>query len=213
MRGSVACALALSLLLIAACGGADGPQGEMPTQESLRRIPSKTLYDMGREFARKGDHLRAAQYLTIVFDRGYEPKLVVSALMNVYVSTSRFRDAIEVADRRLSQDPYDWRLHLVVAALAVSVNDGPKATQHVGKAIAQAPNDAAANYLAAVVARDFATDEARARAHFARYLELDPTGAHAAEARAYVETLESSGPAPVEIPYPDAGVPSPAPPP
>jgi Flp pilus assembly protein TadD len=197
-------------LLLAACGSG-GPKGEMPTQETLKKVPAASLFQMGQEFAHKGDLMRAAQYMAIAFERGHDPKRVVSALMNVYVASSRFRDAIDLAERRLVQDPYDWRLHVVAGALCLSVREDARALDHANKALQSEPNDASVHYLMAVVQRDAVRDPAKARVHFARYLELDAKGEHAPEAQAFLDGLGTGEvqdlpeptpePLPTKIPY------------
>ncbi|MEZ4254422.1 MAG: tetratricopeptide repeat protein [Polyangiales bacterium] len=182
----------------------------MPTADTLDSVDPQALYDTGMEFARFGDHIRAAQYLMLAWDRGYDPNKVVPKLIRMYTKASRFRDAIQTAERRLGQDPLDANLRLVLATLYLSVQEKRKAYAEASAAVRVLPDDPRAHYLMAILEREANTNAEAARTHYARYLELAPAGPHANEARAFVEnppeeplpTNDGGAPVPVRVPAP-----------
>lgn len=175
----------LILCFAAACAARQQP-GPPPGEESidpLARVPGEFLYEAGVTLARRGEWLRAEQYLTASIARGYPEEEVVPWLVEVCVRDSRYRSALLYAHPYLRRQPQDWRMRLLVASVHLGLEEPDAAERELSRALQQAPDAPEAHYLMAIVHRDGKGDPGAAVEHFQRYLQLAPSGDHAAEAR------------------------------
>jgi tetratricopeptide (TPR) repeat protein len=168
-------------------------------QEGRQRTPEE-LYELGQIFAVRGDLMRAEQYFLSAEEAGYPEERVLPALIRVFVRGSRFRDALAHAEPALARRPDDVRLRTLVASLRIALDDHEGALRELEHVVAAAPDQPFAHYLLAVLHRDRIDDPTRAQQHFERYLELDPAGPHADEARAFARSRQTpaTGPALLE---------------
>lgn len=183
MRFLVAVLLVVSLAACAARRGA-GPQGEAPQGDPVADVPGRRLYDQGVVLARMGDLTRAEQYLAVSIERGMAERQVLPQLLAVCVAASRFRAAVEYASPYLQRHPGDWHLRYLLAAIHAGLGETREARRHLETVLSQREAHAHAHYLLGSLLRDHANDPVAADAHFRRYLELEPEGNHAEEARA-----------------------------
>jgi tetratricopeptide (TPR) repeat protein len=146
------------------------------------QTPEK-LVQRGKMFARRGDYTRASQYLGAALDAGADPHVVLPLLMRTYVVSQRFRLAIEIGEQYLAKNPRDHYLRFLVATLYGAIDQPERARQHLERVLAQNPANAEAHYALAVLLRDRNRDWVGADHHFRQYLRLEPSGAHAEEAR------------------------------
>jgi tetratricopeptide (TPR) repeat protein len=174
---------------------------------SLRReSDAKTLVERGKGFAAVGDHTRAEEYLASGIEAGADPRDVLPILMDVCVKTGRYRSAIQHGENHLRKHPRDLGTRVMVGALYVAISDSKQAraqleqvvksdgSQEVPAAVKAPASDhssaqparlmAQAHYLLAVVARDSENDVVEADRHFREYLQFEPNGPHAEEAKA-----------------------------
>jgi Flp pilus assembly protein TadD len=180
-------------------------------QEGRQRTPEE-LFELGQVFAVRGDLMRAEQYLLSAQEAGFPEERVLPALIRVFVGASRFRDALAHAEPALARRPDDTRLRTLVASLRIALDDEEGALRELERVIAQAPAEAFPHYLLAVLHRDRIEDPMRAQEHFERYLELDPAGPHAEEARAFARShaMPQSAPVLLESPPAETATPEPA---
>lgn len=196
-RPALGLVLALSLGPWAGCGAArtDAP----PPGDALDQIEAAQLFHLGNELAERGDSIRAEQYLSAAMARGYPDAEVIPRLMDVCIGASRLSAALGYAEPYLTQHDDDWALRLLVATLQMSLHQNEPARGNLERVLADRPDEAAAHYLLGVLLRDRFAATTDANVHFSRYLELDPAGRHAGEARMsidgrYVPPAEAAAP-------------------
>lgn len=161
---------------------AEKAQADMATFR--REATTNNLVDRGKAFASMGDTTRAEEYLAAALEQGADPREVLPMLLQVCVQTGRYRSAIQHAENHLRIHPADVRTRFVVGTLYVAIGETKDAKSNLETVVAARPNDASAHYALAVLARDSESDVASADRHFREYLRIDPSGAHAEEARA-----------------------------
>jgi Flp pilus assembly protein TadD len=110
--------------------------------------------------------------------------VVLAPLLKVCVIAKRYRVAIDYAAPVLRKHPRDARLRYVVASLRASVGDVTGARADLDKVIELSPDDPQVRFAYGVLLRDQAGDLASADTQFRAYLDLEPEGEHAEEARA-----------------------------
>lgn len=189
-------------LVLCALGCASRPAGP-PPGDPLDLVSAETLFRLGQELDEVGDSIRAEQYFSAALERGYPEAEVIPAILGVCVRASRFGDALDYAEPYLERHPEEWALATLVASIYMGLEQPLEAQRRLEQVLELAPDQPAAHYLMGVLSRDSLADPAGARAHFARYLELDPEGEHASEARVELRRVDASGasvPGPVHLP-------------
>lgn len=201
-------ALLLPLALAWACGGAQPePQGPPPGADPIRGVAGEDLFQRGLALANAGDLVRAEQYLAASIGRGADPERVLPPLMRVCVAASRLRAAIEYAKPYLDRHPDAWSLRYLVATLHLAIGEDSQARVELERVVREQPDQAAPHWTLAMMLRENAVDQEQARAHLERYLELEPQGVHAGDARA---ALAGDQVAPARVVAPPAAPPAPA---
>jgi predicted Zn-dependent protease len=180
-------AVALSVAL-AACGGAQR-QGAPPADPLALSSPDELFQD-GLNAAERGDYVRAEQYLVASVDRGYSEAKAMPVLVKICLAASRYRSALQYALPYLERHPDQWALRYLVGTIYLGIGDSKSARQELTRVTYDAPEQGPPHYLLAVMERDQFEDPARARMHFERYLELDPNGERALEARAALREMQ-----------------------
>jgi hypothetical protein len=87
----------------------------------------------------------------------------------------------------LQQQPDDWRLRVVVAALELALGRPAQARDELQRVLLSQPDAAEAHYLLAVLHRDSFGDATEARTGFRSYLRHAPGGRFATEARGFLD--------------------------
>ena len=175
-----------------ACGGASTADRLRHAEEKMEEEKTwQKLLAKGKAYHRIGDLTRAIQYFEAALEQGAPPGDVVPSLMRAYVDSKQYRLAIQFGEDYLRRDPADYRLRYLLATLLVAVGDSTRAIPHFEAVLRERSDFADAHYALAVVYRDHSLDPVKADAHFRRYLELEPEGDHAREARAsLLETVQ-----------------------
>lgn len=188
-RGPALLALLPLLLLLAACGAPQGnrpPPVEASVQEQARvfaRVTPQWLFDQGVALADAGDPIRAEQYLAAALRRGAPSEPVLRRLIRVCIGAQRYRAAIEYAQPYLATHEDAWRLRFLVATIYTGLGDHGAARRQFELVLRHNEAHADAHFVLGALLRDELGDPQAADAHFRRYLELEPDGEHAAEAR------------------------------
>jgi tetratricopeptide (TPR) repeat protein len=177
-----------------------------PPGDPLDLVTAEQLYQIGLETEAAGDTIRAEQYFSAAIAQGYSEDVVMPALLRVCVESSRFGAALGYAEPYLARHPEEWPLRSLVASIYMALDQPEQALRHLEIVLDLAPEQPSAHYLMAVLARDALHDVALSREHFARYLELDPDGEHASEARIETRHPTSPGATPVRLPAHDDAV-------
>lgn len=177
-------AFALVTALSAACATSRGGLAEPPTSDPMANINAQQLYQAGLAMARAGDTVRAEQYLVASLQRGMPEARVIPQLMTVCVQGSRYRAAVGYAEPYLARNPRDWRLRYLVGTILAGLEEHQAARREIEAVLADNAQHADAHYLLASLLRERFNDPVSADAHYRRYLEIEPGGRHAEEARA-----------------------------
>jgi tetratricopeptide (TPR) repeat protein len=184
--------LAIPLLLLldgCASSRAGRPEPELGS-DPLEKVSAAELYQRGIRFRTAGDFIRAEQYLAAAMDRGYPADKVVPVLIDVCLVSSRTHAALRHARAHLTSHPQDWRLRYLVASLEYTVGNHEAARAEAERLLDEHPEQAEPHYLMALTE----SNQQRAIDHLRRYLEAQPDGPNAVDARARVRALEAHGP-------------------
>jgi len=150
-------------------------------------MTSEELFQIGVLQARRGDLLRAEQYIIAARAQGYDESSSVYWLVRVCVSAGRFHSALGHAQSYLRRNPSNWRLRLVVASIYEALGDNQRAVRELESVVRGAPHHALPHYRLAVLYGQLGAGHERAARHLHAYLTLSPAGPHAAEARLLLE--------------------------
>jgi Tfp pilus assembly protein PilF len=176
--------LAAAAVLVSAC--AHGGQASAPPADPLDQIGAAELFERGMSYRRRGDFVRAEQYVSAAVKRGYPKARALPVLIRACVASSRHRTALAWAVPYLEDHPADWRLRYVVATLFLAVGDNRRGRAELERVVATQP-DASAPIFALAELSAAAHDRKAARRHYLAYLELVPDGPRADAARDWLD--------------------------
>jgi tetratricopeptide (TPR) repeat protein len=172
--GKVAVILVLLLTACAHRGPVRDPQGRPPAHVDLAM--------QGMRLAEAGDHMRAEQYLAGALEAGGDVDAVLPSLLRVCVAGERYEAALAYAERYEPDARASAELHLVLAALQLSVGQVDAARRSLEIVLSQ-QNHAQAHYLLGDLYYHTLQDYAAADHHYREYLALVPTGRRSENAR------------------------------
>lgn len=174
--------VALSCGLCASCTSANAEVRARLATEKSERAP-ELLIRKARAYASIGDATRAEDYLNAARESGGDERVIVRALLDVCVADHRYRAAVGYAENFLRHHPRDRELRFLLATLHVALGNSASAVKELHTVLLEAPGNAEARYVLAVVLRDEVGDFEAADTEFREYLRLAPTGNHAEEAQ------------------------------
>jgi tetratricopeptide (TPR) repeat protein len=157
---------------------------ELEKTERVRR--AQELFDLGMAFSRGGDSVRAEHYLNASIQAGYPEKKAFPELISVCVGAGRLRSALNYAEPQLRLRPSDVGLRYLVGSLYLGLRQTAAALRELETVLTIAPNEGRAHYLLGITLAEELHDEAQARAHFTRYLELETNGRYSPEVRLWL---------------------------
>ncbi|MGB0680952.1 MAG: tetratricopeptide repeat protein, partial [Polyangiales bacterium] len=175
----------------AACARTARPQAQA-THPTPPPAPT-VLFKKGIAHAKRGDLLRAEQYLAAAQVRGMPAGRVMPALLKVCIASGRLRVAQRYAVAFARRHPRDWRIRYLSAGLARALGDDEAALGTLREVTALAPQAAPPHFTLASLWQSAFFAPERAAHHYGRYLALAPHGRHAAQARAALEDLRAAG--------------------
>ena len=157
---------------------------------ALRSASSDTsdateLFRYGEEAAKRGDTVRAEQYLSMALDRGFDEKKLLPVMLRVCLSSNRLRAALNYAEPYLREHPNDQNLRYLVATIYLSLGQIEQARLGLNHLLRVNPKNGNAHYLLGVLESD-GISSAR---HFRQYLKFEPVGEHAAEVESRLTDL------------------------
>lgn len=173
--------IAFTQLVGAGCAPTAAHPKPSPAEERARS--AALLVEQGRAYASVGDSLRAEQYFAAALKQGAEESAVLPLLLRACVEQKNYRLAVEYAEAALAREPRNARLRLLAGTLHASVGDSARSRDRLERAASELANEPEVQFTVAVSFRDDANDVVTADKYFRRYLELDPNGAHAEEAK------------------------------
>jgi Tfp pilus assembly protein PilF len=152
---------------------------------ATERTPERLLA-RGLGFAQVGDLTRAEQYLVAALDAGASPDTVLPKLLVVCIANAHYRAGIEYAAPELQRTPENASLRFVLAELEALTGDTAAARENLGRVTEARPHEAGPHFAYARLLRDAFGDVVGADREFRAYLQIEPHGEHADEARAHV---------------------------
>lgn len=171
-------------LICVALGGCLRPSAsEAASADRASERESEWFMQRARALAAAGDFTRAEQYLNLAAQRGRAQSEVTPLLIEVCVKDQRYRAALQYAEEHLRRNPRASRLRFVEATLLSALGEVTRAREGLEQVLSITPDHAGAHYGLALLLRDDLGDPSEADRHFRRYLQLEPGGVHAAEAR------------------------------
>jgi tetratricopeptide (TPR) repeat protein len=146
------------------------------------RQPGK-LVSIGDAYASFGDSVRASQYYTLAIDAGGDERTIFPRLLDMCIRDRQFRAALFHVEDYLRRHPGNMKLRFLAGSLYASMGEVKLAHSEYETAALGEPKNAELQYAFAVLSRDHEGNLLAADAHFRAYLSLEPSGAHAEEAR------------------------------
>ena len=173
---------------LGACVRAPAAELERRASAIERERDPDRLLARAHAFASVGDYPRAEQYLEAARAAGVEEAQIVPLLLEVCVRDRRYRSAVEHAEEYLRVRPSDLRVRLVLASLYSGLGEAEAARREFERVVLQNSREARAHFALGRLLRDELGHHAAADAHFRAYLEIEPRGMHAEEARSSLLT-------------------------
>ena len=177
--------IALAGALLMGCAASAAPPSEprksaAPT-DSAKAVRAEEIARQGEQAAENGDTVRAEQYLALAIEMGADRERLLPLLLKVCLSSFRLRAALNHAKPYLREHPEDDPLRYLVATIHLGLGEKEEARKRLEELVERNPTNVDALYLLGVL--DSEIDPDRAREYLQRYLELSPSGRHAAEVR------------------------------
>lgn len=189
-RSTATLGMALALVC-GACGASSTPPNARPAMpDPLADVEAEELYAHGAALAQQGDSMRAEQYIVAAVERGFSVDEALPLLIQVCVASDRLSSALSHAEPHLRQHPDRWPLRHVVGTLYLGLGRVDDAQRELERVVDQAPNAAMPRFHLGMLLYENRGDREAARPHLERYLELDPEGAHVAEARSVLTSRD-----------------------
>jgi len=182
------CRLVAVLFLASLTGCAGALARATETGEQDEALTAEQALSIAAVLERRGDVTRAEQYLRLALSEGADERTVLPRLLDLYVRDGQYRLAVDEGESYLRRHPSDTRLRAVLASLQLAIGLERSADQQYSKVLEAEPKNAEVHYALAALLIAGGRERARADAHFRSYLELDPRGAHAEEARSLLLT-------------------------
>ncbi len=185
------CALLCLLALSTACmSGRQGPTGA-PPDDPIANVGAAQLRSQGLAFARRGDLIRAQQYLSAAMQKGFDEQVVVPELVKVCVASSRLRAALAFAEPYLDRHPQDAGMQYVVGTIHMALGNLHRATEHLAGALEPGNLMHDAYFSLAMIAHERGQFDVE-REKLEHYLDARPDGRYAAKAKTMLKRLGAS---------------------
>lgn len=170
------------LFFSSACmGQQQGPKGPPPS-DPISRVQASELRAQGLSFARRGDLVRAQQYLSAAMAKGFDERIVVPEIVKVCIAASRLRAALAFAEPYVLNHPEDAGMQYVVGTIHMVLGNLQAASDHLGGALQANRLMKDALFSIALIASERGNTRA-ARKNLEEYLLARPRGRHAIRAK------------------------------
>jgi predicted Zn-dependent protease len=176
-----------SLCVVVAIGCATSPDVTRPRRPASDGATTPAaLYARGLAWARRGDMVRAEQYMALAVRAGFPERRALVAIVDACLAASRLRAALNYAEPYLRRHPDAWRVRLLVASIHAALGHDLVARDELRRAGAHPDAAPETHYFLAALLDQRFGDEVGARAGYSTYVALAPAGEHAAEAAAWL---------------------------
>tara|TARA_R110002096_G_scaffold16898_1_gene57584 strand:- start:26678 stop:27256 length:579 start_codon:yes stop_codon:yes gene_type:complete len=179
--------LALLMLSTACVSQQQGPKGAPPS-DPIASVDAAELRAQGLGFARRGDLVRAQQYLSASMAKGFDPRVIVPELVKVCIASSRLRAALAFAEPYLMEHPEDAGMQYVVGTIHMALGNLQEASTHLDGALRAGTLMPEALFSLALVAEERGETDV-VRTNLQRYLEGSPRGRYASRAKSMLARL------------------------
>ena len=178
----------LFALCVLACGTATLPPSAVaPGQVAPDQQPPDVLFAVGDEAAKRGDNVRAEQYLLLAIQRGYDRGVVLPVLLSVCISSMHLRAALDHAESYLLEHPDADDLRYLVATIQIGLKQRDEARGELERLLRRNPGHADSHFLLGILYAEFEAEAARE--HLRLYISAAPHGRHIAEAQSRLADL------------------------
>lgn len=164
-----------------------GPESAPPvtarSDAAERKAAAAELLELGLQFARGGDSVRAEQYLAAALESGADPNVALLPLLKLCIKAGRFEAAAQYAENYSRDVAAKRDVEMLISGLYITLDQPDKAVLHLERVVKKYPQHALGHFLLARLLRDQARDLERADQHFRTYLQLAPEGQYENEAR------------------------------
>ncbi len=180
------CALA-ALLLLSACASQQRAKGPPPS-DPIAIVSASELRAQGLGFARRGDLVRAQQYLSAAKERGFDERIIIPEIVKVCIASSRLRAALAFGEPYLARNPQDAGMQYVIGTIHMALGNLQEASTHLNGALRAGHLMPDARFSLALVARERGNVEL-VRTNLKAYLAESPEGRYASRARSMLAQL------------------------
>jgi tetratricopeptide (TPR) repeat protein len=188
MKSFRICALLSLLAISAACvSQQQGPKGP-PPNDPIASVAASELRAQGLGFARRGDLVRAQQYLSASMAKGFDEGVIVPEIVKVCIASSRLRAALAFAEPYLMRNPEDAGMQYVVGTIHMALGNLQEASAHLDGALRAGSLGEDALFSLALVAEQRGDHEI-VRTNLERYLSGSPRGRYASRAKSMLAKL------------------------
>jgi Tfp pilus assembly protein PilF len=177
------CSFACCLVLALPIGCARPARNPVETGTVVETDAANQLLQLGLEFARRNDAVRAEQYLAAAMEHGADPDRALPALIRACVASRRYEAAAQYAEKHLHSVQAERETQMVLVGLLLALDRPKKALPYLERVTRRYPEYPLAHFLLGAVLRDHAHSPEEADRQFRLYLQLSPEGRHAEEAR------------------------------
>jgi predicted Zn-dependent protease len=182
------CWMFVTTLSLVGCGLRASPAPRDVTDATANRDAAE-LFRLGQRAAEQGDTVRAEQYLSMAYERGFDASKLLPSMLRVCLTSSRLRAALNHAEPYLREHPDDRSLRYLVATIHLALGQPDDARIDLNHLLSVDSNDANAQYLLGVI--ESGVNARAASEHFRKYLELAPRGEHAVEVQSRLKNLSA----------------------
>ncbi len=142
----------------------------------------------GLAFARRGDLVRAQQYLSAAMAKGLDERIAVPEIVKVCIAASRLRAALSFAEPYLARNPDDAGMQYVVGTIHMALGNLGEASERLDGALRADHLMTDALFSMAVLAHERG-DTKGARSSLEQYLRDQPNGRYARRAQSMLASL------------------------
>jgi len=159
-----------------------------PPSDPISNVEASELRAQGLGFARRGDLVRAQQYLSASMAKGFDEQVVVPELVKVCIASSRLRAALAFAEPYVARHPQDAGMQYVVGTIHMALGNLEEASMHLDGALRSRSLMQDALFSLALVAKARG-QISMARENLEKYLARNPKGRYANRAKSMLARL------------------------
>lgn len=170
------------LVSLSACMASQQKPKSPPPADPIAAVSAAELRAKGLAYARRGDLIRAQQYLSAAHQKGFDERVVLPEIVKICLAASRLRAALAFAEPYLIRNPGDAGMSYVVGTIHLALGNVQEASAHLNGALRPEKIMIDAAYSLALIAKDHHRPQ-EARQYLEHYLRVRPEGRYATRAK------------------------------